>query len=119
MPTAPTITAVGSSVHIAELPEIGDAIGRYRIVGELGAGAMGTVFLASDPQLGRRIAVKVLTRSARDDRLLDEARAMARLQHERGRDPRCRAVARPGLHRMEHVAARRCRSGSTTTPGSG
>ncbi|MBV8763243.1 MAG: protein kinase, partial [Deltaproteobacteria bacterium] len=57
----------------------------YRIVRELGEGAMGKVFLAHDTVLDRPVALKFL--GSRDlgglarDRFLIEARALARLQH--------------------------------------
>ncbi|HEX9162599.1 MAG TPA: protein kinase [Thermoanaerobaculia bacterium] len=65
---------------------IGKTIGRYRIVGVLGAGGMGEVFLAEDPQLTRRVAVKVLPQSFAADRtrlqrFFQEARAAAALSH--------------------------------------
>ena len=66
----------------------GDRVGRYRIEGKLGAGGMGTVYLAHDPDLDRRVAIKMLhTRVGSGDpsqgskRLLREAQAMARLAH--------------------------------------
>ena len=37
-----------------------DRIGRYQIVRELGRGAMGVVFLATDPNIGRRVAIKTI-----------------------------------------------------------
>ncbi|MBI4612759.1 MAG: serine/threonine protein kinase [Planctomycetes bacterium] len=59
--------------------------GRYRILGELGAGGMGKVYLALDPTLGRRVALKVMLGALDDprtkERFLREARAIARLQH--------------------------------------
>jgi serine/threonine protein kinase len=64
---------------------IGVSVGRYRLERELGAGAMGVVHAAFDPDLERRIALKVLRVATpgtqAKDRLLREARAMARLAH--------------------------------------
>src|SRR5579862_3020566 len=64
----------------------GAMIGRYRLVTRLGAGAMGVVWSAEDPQLERRVAIKLvhpmLARSPdASERLLREARAMAKLSH--------------------------------------
>ena len=66
-------------------PTLGATLGRYRIERTLGEGGMGVVHAAFDPDLERRVALKVL----RDEveagdarqRLLREARAMARLTH--------------------------------------
>ena len=62
----------------------GDQLGRYRIERELGAGGMGLVYAAHDPDLDRRVAIKVLRSEAGGEarlRLLREARAMAKLSH--------------------------------------
>ncbi|HSD86305.1 MAG TPA: serine/threonine-protein kinase [Kofleriaceae bacterium] len=64
----------------------GSMIGRYRLVNRLGAGAMGVVWSAEDPQLDRKIAIKLvhpsLSRTPEASaRLLREARAMAKLSH--------------------------------------
>ncbi|MEZ4448747.1 MAG: serine/threonine-protein kinase [Nannocystaceae bacterium] len=70
--------------------ERGAAIGRYLVLDRLGAGGMGVVYAAYDPELDRKVAVKVLRRSASDgldgttdggSRLQREAQAMARLSH--------------------------------------
>ncbi len=65
----------------------GERIGRYVVTELLGAGGMGVVYAALDPQLDRRVAVKVLRSGfARNvagakKLLIDEAKAMAKLSH--------------------------------------
>ena len=67
---------------------IGQTISHYRIVGKIGAGGMGVVYLAEDILLGRRVAVKTLNSDrGRDDqqfrsRFLREARAISTLSHQ-------------------------------------
>ena len=66
-------------------PQIG-AISRYVVLRELGSGAMGVVFAAYDPDLDRKVAIKVLRTGHRDGsdgavRMRREAQAMARLSH--------------------------------------
>ena len=60
-------------------------IGRYRVIRRLGEGGMGVVWEAIDPELERRVAIKVLrdTRSVApgDARLRREAQALAKLTH--------------------------------------
>jgi predicted Ser/Thr protein kinase len=59
-------------------------LGRYRLEKELGVGGMGIVHAAFDPELERRVAIKLILRATSDEarsRLLREARAMARLTH--------------------------------------
>src|SRR5215468_9888081 len=83
---ARTATAPASATVRPDLAEaLGASLGRYRLERELGAGGMGVVHAAFDPDLERRIALKVLRVAApgleAKDRLLREARAMARLAH--------------------------------------
>jgi tetratricopeptide (TPR) repeat protein/tRNA A-37 threonylcarbamoyl transferase component Bud32 len=64
----------------------GMPLGRYVLLERLGAGGMGEVFAAYDPQLDRKVALKLLRSGAVSAsegraRLLREAQAMARLQH--------------------------------------
>ena len=67
------------------LPRPGDTVDRYLLVEALGEGAMGVVFRATDADLHRDVALKLLREPTGGDRararLLDEARAMARLAH--------------------------------------
>jgi serine/threonine protein kinase len=65
---------------------IGSTCGPYRVVRRIGEGGMGQVFLAEDPRLARRVALKSLSGqwleapNARE-RLMREARAVAGLAH--------------------------------------
>jgi serine/threonine protein kinase/DNA-binding Lrp family transcriptional regulator len=59
----------------------------YRILGLLGKGGMGRVYLGEDEALGRRVAIKVISEQLPGDeetlvRFRREARAMAALEHE-------------------------------------
>src|SRR5688572_18854543 len=59
---------------------------RYRLIRQLGGGAMGEVWEAEDTALGRRVALKFVRPEAMADReyqarLVREARALARLHH--------------------------------------
>jgi hypothetical protein len=63
-------------------------LGRYRILGELGRGAMGVVYRAVDPLIEREVALKTLHNELPGDvidevraRFLREARSAGRLNH--------------------------------------
>lgn len=58
----------------------------HKILGEIGAGGMGRVFLAYDEGLHRKVAIKTLAAKLRDNesvktRFMQEARALAQLEH--------------------------------------
>ena len=66
---------------------VGTEVGRYRILGELGAGGMGTVFLAerSDGEFEQRVAIKIINSSVSSAELLrrfrNERQILATLDH--------------------------------------
>ncbi|MBX7080162.1 MAG: serine/threonine-protein kinase [Nannocystaceae bacterium] len=60
----------------------GSAIGRYLVLEVIGRGGMGTVVLADDPELHRRIALKLVdARGNASGEILREAQTLARLSH--------------------------------------
>ncbi|MBC8070542.1 MAG: serine/threonine protein kinase, partial [Deltaproteobacteria bacterium] len=65
----------------------GDVLGRYVVLDKLGSGGMGIVYAAYDPELDRKVAVKLIRPGVRGRtevaraRLLREAQALARLSH--------------------------------------
>lgn len=79
-------------LHIGKLgaepaaPAVGDTLGPYRILAEIGSGAMGEVFRARDSRLDRYVALKILLAHVTHDgacvmRFQSEARAAAALNH--------------------------------------
>ncbi len=76
----------------------GTPIGRYVVLSRLGAGAMGVVLAAYDPELDRKVALKLLKQRGKDEesarlRLQREAQALAKLGH-----PNVVAVHDVGVH---------------------
>ncbi len=66
----------------------GTSLGRYVVLGRLGAGGAGSVYAAYDTQIDRRVALKILHThedaegwSARWDRIVREARLLGKLNH--------------------------------------
>ena len=92
MPTTPNDDASTAEDDIATPEPValepGARIGRYLILERVGSGSMGVVYGAYDPELDRKIALKLLRggQPGQDEamaraRLLREAKAMARLAH--------------------------------------
>jgi serine/threonine protein kinase len=79
--TTSSVSQPGEPLELAS----GEVVGRYIVLARIGAGGMGVVYAAYDPELDRKVALKLLhTRGDALDaraRLLREAQAMARLQH--------------------------------------
>src|SRR5512144_125084 len=66
---------------------LGQTIGVYRIARLLGVGGMGRVYKGVHPQIGSRVAIKVLSREMSDrrdvvERFFSEARAVNVIRHE-------------------------------------
>lgn len=60
----------------------GTSVGRYTILSVLGRGGNGLVYLALDPELDRRVAIKVLSRGSADSAsLLHEGRVAGSMAH--------------------------------------
>jgi Protein kinase domain len=87
MTGTPDATADTSGEEAAPRPRVapGARIGRYEVVAILGAGGMGEVYRARDPDLARDVAVKRIVHGGSIDdaktRLRREAQAMARVDH--------------------------------------
>ena len=82
---ASTTASEGESATAAA-PRVSQRLGRFVLLRELGAGGMGTVFVAYDEQLDRKVAVKLLhprevEQTTQKQRVLREAQAMARISH--------------------------------------
>jgi len=84
----PTVPGGGPTPPAEEPSDIerGATVGRYRIIEMIGRGGMGAVYLAHDPRLDRRVAIKIvrsreLARAPFQHRLAGEARTMAKVAH--------------------------------------
>ncbi len=67
----------------ADLPDLGSS--KYLVIHKIGSGGMGSVYLAQDVDLGRKVAVKVMNEADRTgalaSRMTREARIVALLEH--------------------------------------
>ena len=62
---------------------LGQTVGKYQILSNLGSGGFGTVFLAKDVWIDKKVAIKVPHRQSGDfDDLLQEPRLLAALDHQ-------------------------------------
>lgn len=82
-PSQQPITGAAGGVHPTTLAP-GTRVHHYELIRELGQGGMGSVFLARDTRLGRRVAIKFLHTGSGElaQRFILEARATARCSHE-------------------------------------
>jgi len=76
-------TADTSLIKQSGTRQIGKTFGKYTLVDRIGAGAMGVVYRAEDPALGRKVALKLLHKPDETlaKRLVQEAKAMAQVNH--------------------------------------
>jgi tetratricopeptide (TPR) repeat protein len=87
----PTRDPARETYKVAPRLTEGDKVGRYVVLNKVGEGGMGVVYAAYDPELDRKVAIKLLMTSLggsldaelaeQRTRLLREAQAMAKLTH--------------------------------------
>src|SRR5262245_15622152 len=74
------------AVRVVATSLVGQTLGNYRVLDQLGAGGMGVVYRAQDLKLGRQVALKVLPAASTDsteavERFRREARTASSLNH--------------------------------------
>ncbi len=94
---------ISALATISALPEVGDHFDGFRLIGELGRGSFGRVYLARQGELADRPVVLKITPAEGSD----ESQTLAQLQHDnivpiysRHRDGRLRGVCMPYLGRV-------------------
>lgn len=87
-PDDPSAVPIASDETIPGIVGLGKTgprkIGKYPVVGLLGQGAMGKVYIGADPFIGRQVAIKVLAGAADPEaraRFVEEARTIGHLSH--------------------------------------
>ena len=78
--------AVESPLVLLSMNAMREQLGQYSILGPLGSGGMGEVYIARDPSLGRKVAIKLLPVRLSEDRetlvrFTREARSASALNH--------------------------------------
>ncbi len=80
-----TIGSPSTTVEVEAIRERTLRIDRFSVSAKIGEGGVGEVFLAHDPQLGRKVAIKLLRSRSEDQRallrLIREAQGLARVSH--------------------------------------
>ncbi|MGD0364180.1 MAG: serine/threonine-protein kinase, partial [Bryobacteraceae bacterium] len=87
-PQLETLAEIGRAVGVSPPRPSGHPteLSGYKVLGEIGSGGMGRVFLAMDERLGRKVAIKTLNARYANNpvlraRFMHEARAMAQVTH--------------------------------------
>jgi eukaryotic-like serine/threonine-protein kinase len=82
------VTAMAAQMFVEQsaAPAVGQQLGHYELIRQIGAGGMGEVYLAQDTKLSRQVALKFLPRELTANeqakkRFLREARVAATLDH--------------------------------------
>src|SRR4051812_39180202 len=55
-----TVTKGEAALPVGRVYQVGDAVGGYRLIRRIGAGAMGSVFEAEQASTGQRVAIKLI-----------------------------------------------------------
>jgi predicted Ser/Thr protein kinase len=81
MPSSAPTAISGSGAASQRPPAAGERLGRYVLLGIVGSGGMSDVHLAYDPELDRKVALKLMRVRVGRQRLQREAQALAKLSH--------------------------------------